>query len=184
MQEQMLGFVKAMADAERLRIIGVLARGPRALAEIAASLGMHPAEAARHLEVLTASGVVRHADPNYRLDEKQVEAIARRQLESARPAYVPAPGLDARSRKILVAYLNPDGSVKEIPPQGARLMIILRYLVAAFTPGVDYTEKEVNTVLRRFHADVSSLRRYLIDSGLMARESNGSRYWRIELNEP
>jgi len=26
--------------------------------------------------------------------------------------------------------------------------------------------------------DVSGLRRDLIDSGLMARESNGSRYWR------
>jgi hypothetical protein len=44
---------------------------------------------------------------------------------------------------------------------------------------VDYTEKEVNTILRRFHVDVSGLRRDLIDSGLMARASNGSRYWRL-----
>lgn len=180
MQENVIGFVKAMADAERLRIIGLLASGPRSAGEIAAALGMHPADAARHLELLTASGVVQHAAAGFRLDEKQVEALAREQLKAPRPSYVPAPGLDARSRKILIAYLNPDGSIKEIPPQGARLLVILRYLVAAFTPGVDYTEKEVNTVLRRFHVDVSSLRRFLIDSGLMSRESNGSRYWRPE----
>ena len=179
MQENLLGFVKAMADADRLRIIGVLASGPQSLAKITAVLGMHPADAARHLEVLTASGVVQHAAVGFRLDEKQVEALARAQLKAPRPAYVPAPGLDARSRKILIAYLNVDGSLKEIPPQGARLLVVLRYLVAAFTPGTDYTEKEVNTVLRRFHLDVSSLRRYLVDSGLMAREGNGSRYWRV-----
>ena len=95
-------------------------------------------------------------------------------------SYVPAPDLDAKSRKVLVTYLNADGSVKQIPQQAAKLRVVLEYLVTAFTPGVDYTEKEINTILRRFHVDVSGLRRDLIDSGLMARESNGSRYWRVE----
>ena len=47
----------------------------------------------------------------------------------------------------------------------------------------NYTEKEVNTILRRFHLDVVGLRRGLIDSGLMARESNGSRYWRLQRSD-
>jgi hypothetical protein len=79
---------------------------------------------------------------------------------------------------VLVTYLNSDGSIKQIPQQAAKLRVILNYLVTAFTPGVDYTEKEVNTILCRFHVDVSGLRRDMIDSGLMARESNGSRCWR------
>jgi hypothetical protein len=179
MQDDTLKFVKAMADAERLRIIGLLTRGPQSLAGIAAGLGIHPADAARHLEQLSVSGALREAAGAYELDEKRIEALARDQFEAPREAYVPAPGLDARSRKVLITHLNPDGSIKQLPGQPGKLQVILRYLAAAFTPGVDYTEKEVNTVLRRFHLDVSGLRRDLIDSGLMARESNGSRYWRV-----
>ncbi|HEY2980765.1 MAG TPA: DUF2087 domain-containing protein [Anaerolineales bacterium] len=179
MQQDMLNFVKAMADADRLRIIGLLSSGPHSLTRIAAGLGIHPSDAARHLEQLTLSGAVREADGGFELDGKRVESLARQQLSAPREAYVPAPDLDARARKILVAYLHPDGSLKQIPLQTGRLKVILHYLVAAFTPGVDYTEKEVNTVLRRFHVDVAGLRRDLIDAGLMARESDGSRYWRV-----
>ena len=43
-----------------------------------------------------------------------------------------------------------------------------------------YTEKEVNLILARFHEDTSGLRRNLVDAGLLARERDGSRYWRPE----
>ncbi len=35
-------------------------------------------------------------------------------------------------------------------------------------------------ILRRFHLDTAALRRYLVDNGLMSRESNGTRYWRLK----
>ena len=184
LQDDTLKFVKAMADAERLRILGLLTRGPQSLAAIAAGLGMHPSDAARHLEQLTVSGALREAAGKFELDEPRIASLAREQFEAPRAAYVPAPDLDARARKVLVTCLNPDGSIKQIPHQPARLKVILHYLAAAFTPGMDYTEKEVNTVLRRFHVDVSGLRRDLIDWGLMGRESNGSRYWRRTAKSP
>jgi hypothetical protein len=56
--------------------------------------------------------------------------------------------------------------------------VLLDYLIQAFTPGVDYTEKEVNLIIRRFNVDVAGLRRDLIDAGLLQRERDGSRYWR------
>jgi hypothetical protein len=99
-------------------------------------------------------------------------------LGGSRDTYIPAPGLDEKARKILAAHLNPDGTIRQIPSQPAKLRVILDYLVAAFTPGVDYTEKEVNTLLRRFHPDTASLRRDLVDAGMLDRERDGSRYWR------
>jgi hypothetical protein len=57
-------------------------------------------------------------------------------------------------------------------------LIILNFIVDAFDFDVNYSEKEVNTVLRRFHTDTAALRRYLVDHRLMARESDGTRYWR------
>jgi hypothetical protein len=63
---------------------------------------------------------------------------------------------------------------------GNRLLIILNFIVDAFSFDANYTEKEVNTILRRFHIDTAALRRYLVDYGLMSRESDGTRYWRVK----
>ena len=179
-EHDMLDFVKAMSDADRLRIIGLLSQRPATAAQIAEKLHMPVSEAFNHTAYLVHVGVVREAEGTYQLVSEAVDAMARKQFAGQKETYTPAPDLDAKSRKVLVAYLNPDGSIRQIPTQAEKLKVILRYLVAAFTPGADYTEKEVNTILRRFHVDVSGLRRDLIDSGLMARESNGSRYWRVE----
>jgi hypothetical protein len=178
-QPEMLDFVKAMSDADRLRIIGVLTQRSARAAEVASELNIPPRDAFNHLEFLQFVGVVRKEEDVYHLDSSGLEALSKKQFAGDREAYTPAPDLDKESRKVLVAYLNSDGTIKQIPSQPARLKVLLRYLVQAFTPGQNYTEKEVNTILRRFHIDVSGLRRDLIDSGLMARESNGSRYWRV-----
>jgi hypothetical protein len=82
-------------------------------------------------------------------------------------------------RRVLKNFLNADGTLKQIPPMGNKLLIILNFIVDAFAFDATYTEKEVNTILRRFHIDTAALRRYLVDYGLMSRESDGTRYWRI-----
>jgi DNA-binding transcriptional ArsR family regulator len=57
-QPEILSFVKAMASADRLRIVGLLSQGSKRAAQMAEALGMHPSEVMRHLEQLTSSGVV------------------------------------------------------------------------------------------------------------------------------
>jgi hypothetical protein len=183
-QPETLDFVKAMSDADRLRVIGLLSQRAASLAQIAEKLHLPVSDAFNHVSYLVHVGVVREAEGEYQLVGEAVDALARKQFGGQKEAYVPAPDLDAKSRKVLAAYLNPDGTIRQIPTQAEKLKVILHYLVAAFTPGMDYTEKEVNTILRRFHVDVSGLRRDLIDFGLMARESNGSRYWRILNHTP
>jgi hypothetical protein len=49
---------------------------------------------------------------------------------------------------------------------------------------VVYTEKQVNAIIARFHEDVAGLRRDLIDRGMLARERDGSRYWRPDGIQP
>ena len=179
---EMLDFVKAMSDVDRLRIIGLLTQKSASAKQVADELHMPFRDAFQHLSFLAYVGAVRESDGQYTLAPEGVEALAKNQFERPREreAYVPAPHLDAKARKVLVTFLNPDGSIRQIPTnQPEKLKVILDYLVNAFTPGVDYTEKEVNTIIRRFNVDTSGLRRDLIDAGLMARESNGSRYWRV-----
>jgi hypothetical protein len=178
-QPEILSFVKAMASAERLRIIGVLVRGRATQSEIAEQLHVPVRDIYDNLSFLVKVGVVHETDGVYDLDEKAIETLARGQFEGKRPSYEVKEEKPEDARKVLKNYLNADGSLKQIPPRGNKLLVILNFIVDAFAFDANYTEKEVNTILRRFHTDTASLRRYLVDEGLMARESDGTRYWRV-----
>jgi hypothetical protein len=179
-EPELMSFVKALASADRLRIIGVLVRGKASQSDIAEQLHLPIRDVFNHLSFLVHVGVVTEADGFYDLDEKAVEAFARGQFEGKRPAFEAADEKPEDARKVLKTFLNADGTLKQIPPQGNKLLIVLNFIVDAFTFDTNYTEKEVNTVLRRFHLDTAALRRYLVDSGLMSRESDGTRYWRVK----
>jgi hypothetical protein len=178
-ENEMLDFVKALSDADRLRIVGILTQNPASAKEVAAELGLPFKDAMNHLAFMKFAGIVREKNDVYELDPEGLESLSRRQFAGKpRESYTPAPDLDAEKRKVLKASLNPDGSIKQIPLQPARLRVILEYLINAFTPGAVYTEKEVNIILKRFNADVSGLRRDLVDAGMLKRERDGSKYWR------
>jgi hypothetical protein len=179
-QPEILSFVKAMASAERLRIIGVLVRGRATQSEIAKQLHLPVRDVFDNLAFLAQVGAVIETDGVYDLDEKAIETLARGQFEGKRPTYEIKEEKPEDVRKVLKNYLNADGTLKQIPSAQNRLLIILNFVVDAFAFDTNYTEKEVNTILRRFHLDTAALRRYLVDYGLMAREGDGSRYWRVK----
>ena len=178
-QPEMLTFVKAMASAERLRVIGALVRGRATQAEIAGQLHVPVRDVFQHLSFLTHVGVVREENGFYELDEKAIESLARGQFEGKRPIYEAKEEKQEDVRNVLKSYLNADGTIKQIPQEGKKLFIILNYVLDAFAFDATYTEKEVNTILRRFHVDIASLRRAFVDHGMLARESDGTRYWRV-----
>ena len=182
-EPEMLTFVKAMASAERLRVIGALVRGRATQAEIAEQLHVPVRDVFQHLAFLAHVGVVREEDGVYDLDEKAIETLARGQFEGKRPAYEAKDTKQEDVRKVLKAYLNADGTLKQIPQEGKKMIIILNFILDVFPFDTNFTEKEVNTILRRFHVDTATLRRNLIDYGFMARESDGTRYWRVKDGE-
>jgi hypothetical protein len=183
-QNAMLDFVKALSDADRLRIVGILTQHPASAMEIASELGLPFKVAMNHLAFMKFAGILCEKDDVYELDPKGLETLSRHQFAGKpRESYTPAPDLDADKRKVLKSCLNPDGSIKQIPQQPAKLRVILDYIINAFTPGAVYTEKEVNMIIKRFNADVSGLRRDLVEAGLLKRERDGSKYWREALHD-
>lgn len=176
---EMLDILKALSNADRLRIIGALTQRPASRAEIVVGLNLPLREVVDHLAFLENVGVLNQKEDVYELNENKLATFARENFAGERPpAYIPAPDIDLASKKILKAYLKADGSIRQIPTQPAKLSVILDYLIQAFNPGMNYTEKEVNQILRRFHEDTAGLRRDLVDANMLARESDGSRYWR------
>ncbi|WP_295016153.1 DUF2087 domain-containing protein [uncultured Micrococcus sp.] len=61
--------------------------------------------------------------------------------------------------------------LRSIPARRKARVSVLFELLRGFRAGRDYPEREVNEILRRAHDDVASLRRELVDYGLLEREA-------------
>jgi hypothetical protein len=72
--------------------------------------------------------------------------------------------------KVLRAFVR-DGRLVSIPAKPRKRELLLPWLLdECFPEDRDYEEKEVNQRLALLYPDVSALRRYLIDAGLMTRD--------------
>ena len=185
MTEDLLTFYKAMADANRLKIVGLLAGRSYSVEELAALLGLRPSTVSHHLARLAEAGLVSaHAESYYnvyQLEEKALEERTRRLLSRQDlTSAVADMDLDGYDRKVVADYTRRDGSLKTIPAQRKKLEAVLRYVVKAFQPGKRYSERKVNEILSRYHEDTASLRRELVGYQLMEREGGGGMYWRVE----
>jgi hypothetical protein len=181
---QLLEFFKALSDAPRLRLAGLLAEKARTAEQLAAALGERPQVVQRHLARLMQAGLVEGptgAAQTYRLRLDHIHALAGRLLAHEKTEVPAEAAADDFEHKVLAEFLRPDGSVKEFPVGEKRFLVIVRYALQSFEPRRRYTEKEVNALLLRLHPDIATLRRALIDHRYLDRVRNGSEYWRAEV---
>ena len=69
----------------------------------------------------------------------------------------------------LAAFFR-NGRLETIPASRERRLAVLTYVAERFAAGRPYGEDEVNRVLQTVHSDHATLRRYLVDAGLLRRE--------------
>jgi hypothetical protein len=69
----------------------------------------------------------------------------------------------------LAAFFR-NGRLETIPAGRDRRHALLLHIARTFAPGRDYDENEVNRILQGVHSDHATLRRYLVDAGLLRRE--------------
>lgn len=183
MSDEVVTFFKAFADANRLKIVGLLAQQPYSVEELAALLDLKPSTVSHHLAKLAQIGLVSARTESYynvyQLDEKALEIKSRNLFSQENlAASVADVDADAYDNKVVKDYIRKDGSLKTIPAQRKKLEAVLRYIVKAFEVNKRYSEKKVNEILSGYHEDTASLRRELVGYGLMKREGGGGEYWR------
>ncbi len=183
--EELLSFFKALADANRLKIVGLLAQEPLSVEQLAEMLEIHPSTVSHHLSRLAKVGLVSARAKGYysiyELETKALEQMAQRLLErDTLPAVTADVDVDAYDRKVLNTFMTADGRLKDFPAQQKKLEVILRYVVQVFEPGRRYSEKQVNELLSQFHDDYARMRRNLVEFKLLDREGGGGAYWLIE----
>jgi hypothetical protein len=144
--------------------------------ELASTLDLTEQRVRRHLNRLVAAGIAA-VEPDrrtYRLAAEALRQAAREAGPSREPGLALGAAFDEEER-VLRQYFR-GGRLTEIPAKRSKRLVVLERLALEFDVGVRYLERDVNEILKRFHEDYVSLRRYLIDEGMLSRERG--EYWR------
>jgi hypothetical protein len=168
--------LRALADPERLAIAGSLSRSSRSAAELADALDLEVSRVRKHLNRLSAAGVIRLADDRrtYRLDPETLRWAAE-QVGPPRDAGLALGAATEDEESVLRAFFR-NGRLTEIPTKASKRRIVLERIALEFEPGIRYDEREVNAVVGRFFNDHASIRRHLVDEGFLDRDAGV--YWR------
>lgn len=176
--DNLLAFHKALADATRLKLIGLLALRPMCGLELARELKVSAPTVSHHINKLKELNLVRSVREDntiyYSLDADRLHELSRLNLGGAtsEPGNVARrenpPARDER-QKVLANFFE-GGRLKAMPAQQKRQLYILEEFAKDFEPQRDYSEKEVNEVILRRYDDYCLIRRDLIIFGYMTRE--------------
>ncbi|HXJ65847.1 MAG TPA: DUF2087 domain-containing protein [Actinomycetota bacterium] len=168
--------LRALADPERLAVAGMLALGPRTAEQIARDAAFPVARVRRHLTRLASAGIasVDEDRRTYRLASDALREAARATAPPRDPGM--ALGAVDEAEEAVLRQWFVGGRLKEIPAKRSKRLVVLNRLALEFDVGVRYPDREVVEVLKRFHPDHASLRRYLVDEDLLSRDHG--EYWR------
>lgn len=183
--QELLMFFRALSDVNRLKIVALLAKEALSVEQLAEMLGLSSSTVSHHLAKLAKVGLVNARAEGYysvySLQPQVLTDMAQRLLSTdLLPTVAAEVDLDAYDRKVLKAFMSPEGRLVAFPAQRKKEEAVLRYIVRVFEPGRRYSEREVNQILFQFNEDTARLRRDLVEFGLMEREGGGGAYWRVD----
>lgn len=178
--EQSLAIMKALADESRLAIIKSLLEQSQYVEEIAKRHALAPSTVSFHLKKLEQAGLVSSKKEQYYVVVQANELLfdttlrdivsasnARKELQDER--------MDDYRRKVLEIFFR-HGTLEKLPAQHKKRLIVLEEFALKFEPGRRYSELEVTGLIKPLFDDYCTIRRLLVDDGLIHREE--STYWR------
>ena len=172
--------LKHLLDVDRLAVAGTLATGVRSTDELVAATGLDRRAVLEALGSLRAAELVVDAGVGetgtHALDVHALRAIASELVDPDLPMDpVIGYGMTDEEQGVLGRYFE-GRTLTSVPTSRAKRLIVLERLALEFDVGQKYPERDVNSILGGFHPDWSTLRRHLVDEGMLDRERNV--YWR------
>lgn len=173
---RLVNFHKTLGDPTRIRILTLLSKGPLHGQAIAGKLGLKAPTITHHMTKLRDTGIVnQRRDKNtiyYYIDEKKF-----RSYSEALPNMLYQPDTDKeddamKTQAVVNNFMEADGTLKHLPSQRKKKIIILKHLINGLERGKKYPEKEINEYIKKFHPDFATIRREFIINHFMYRENN------------
>jgi predicted transcriptional regulator len=178
--EQMVAYLKVLANENRMRIIGILAEGEASVGEIAELLSLRESTVSEHLSMLRSVDLVTfRAEGNnriYAFNPRAMHRLNQQLFDREKLAEIGEQVTDKAEVRVLRTFLDGE-RLTQLPTGMRRWLIVLKWLAGKFEDGRSYSEQEVNAILGRHHDDYATLRRNLVDMHFMAREKGV--YWRL-----
>jgi hypothetical protein len=154
-----------LADEQRLLVFAAIALGARTVDEVAAAADVDVVEVQAVLPRLVAGGLVEQRD-GLRVSLATLRDAARDRPPRERGL----PDATDEQQRVLRNFVE-GGRLTRLPARHGQKRVVLEYVATRFESGRTYTEPEVNERLQELHDDYASLRRYLVDEGLLEREA-------------
>lgn len=166
--EEKLKLLKLLADETRLRILNILVKEDSYVEKIACELSLTPATICYHLKKMESAGVVNCSRSQFYMiyslnreifDKPLFELIQDEEIVNTEEKY----------KKAVISNFFKYGRLTLIPTQRKKREIVLAEILKQFESDREYTEKEVNEIILRYHDDYCTIRREMIAFGMVTR---------------
>ena len=171
----LLDFFKALANENRLKLIGILSQTECSVEDLAARLQLKEPTVSHHLSKLKELDLVTmRSQGNTHFYQLNADTLTRINKSLFSPEQMASWTKDisksAWEDKVLQNYLNGD-RLKELPASRKKRLVVLQWLVSKFKLNQSYGELEVNQILKQHYDDYATIRREFIGYSLMQREN-------------
>lgn len=177
---QSLAIMKALADQSRLAIVSSLLDRPHYAEDLAKRHALAPSTISFHLKKLEQAGLISSRREQYYVVVQANEPLFATTLKELVSICATGKALqDERSgahRAKVITTFFPHGVLEKMPAQRKKRLIVLEQFAHRFETGHHYTETEVTALIRPLYDDYCTVRRLLVDEGMIRRDDGG--YWR------
>lgn len=170
--EILVEFHKTLADETRLKLVGLLALRPTCGQDLAEQLRVSTPTISHHIGRLKKLDLVNSVRENntiyYSINVQKLRELTKAILTNEETGDVAPVGRQDDRQKTLHNFME-DGRVKEMPTQRKRRLHILEEILTSFASDRNYTEAEVNEIIKEKYDDYCTVRREFIMFGYMER---------------
>lgn len=169
-----IGLFKCLADKSRMQILKSLMQEDMYVERLAERLNLTPATISFHLKKLEDSGAVTsHKDQYYTVYSLKKELFMARIYDIISEESAEASQQAERETKYREKVINSFmeyGRLKAIPMQRKKERIILEEISKDMEAGKQYSEKEINEIILKYHDDYCTIRRDMISEKIIRRK--------------
>ena len=165
-----LKFLKLLADETRLDILNILLKEDSYVEKLACELSLTQATICYHLKKMESEGIVNSSRTQYYIIYSLNREIFDKPLFELIKNSEEIVNTEKYKKEVVSNYFK-YGKLTQIPTQRKKREIVLGEILKQFESNREYTEKDVNEVILRYHDDFCTIRRELIALGMMTRSS-------------
>jgi predicted transcriptional regulator len=174
--EESIEIMKALADTSRLMILNSLFEKAQYAEELSERIGLSASTISFHLKKMEEAGLLKKYKLQYYHMYEINDSVFGKTLEQFVKfdnieKYAQEKRIENYKQKVIKSFFKGNKLIR-LPSQNMKKWIVLEVILQKFSPSKEYTEQEINDVIKPIYDDYCTIRRALVDEKLMIRRSS------------